>query len=279
MPAAHDSSALRARVEKLTDMATVPRSVQRLTELLSSPTASALDVADEIAKDQVLTAKVLKLMNSGFCAFQRPISTISHAMVLLGFDVVRTLVLSASMFDLFDHANESLEGLWEHSLGTAQAANGLAQRLKVTNPEQYAVAGLLHDIGKVVIAQAFPAEFRQIRAIVATRGGLQVDAEREVLGVTHPEVGLWLMKRWALPPKLLNPIADHHRFQLGLEYADRTAVVHLADILSRAKGIGNPGDRLIPAINRDAWALLNLTMDDLSDALVQLGVDMAAEGF
>jgi putative nucleotidyltransferase with HDIG domain len=266
-------------VERLTDIATVPRSLQRITALLSSPTASAQEVADEIAKDQALAAKVLKLMNSGFCAIQSPISTISRAMVLLGFDVVRSLVLSASMFDLFDQTNELLEGLWEHSMGTAKAANGLAQRLGAANPEQYAVAGLLHDIGKVVIAQAFPAELRKVRAVVAERGGLQVDAEREVLGVTHADVGLWLMQRWALPPKLVNPIAYHHSFDAGREHADRTAVVHLADILSRAKGFGNPGDRLIPAINRDAWALVNLTMNDLRGVLAQLDADVVAGGF
>jgi putative nucleotidyltransferase with HDIG domain len=265
-----DRSILRARVESTTNISTIPDVVTKLRRMMDSPQMSAATVGDEISKDQVLAAKVLRLVNSGFYGFRTPIATITQAMVLLGFDVVKTLVLSASVLDILDLMQKHVAGLWEHSLATARVANALGERLKLPNPEEIAVSGLLHDLGKTIVAQRFPAEHREIRAVVARRRCLQIEAEREVLGVTHPEIGMWLLKRWGLPTKLVNPIAYHSQFHPGREFADRTAVVHLADVMCRARGYGYAGDDRVPAIDRDAWALLKITMDDVRDVYVQL---------
>lgn len=271
-----EKTAVRAKVEGITKVLTIPAVVHKITSLISSGTSSASEIADEIAKDPILAAKVLKLVNSGFYGFRQPITTITHAMVLLGLDVVKTLVMTASVMDVIDAMNELVQGLWEHSLGTARACNALAERLNLPNPEEVALCGLLHDFGKVIIAQTFPAEFREIRAVVEARSCLQIDAEAAVLGVTHPEVGMWLLKKWSLPPKLVYPIAYHSNFHPRRDFADRTAVVQLADILARAKGIGNPGDRLVPRMNPDAWAFLKLTMRDVEDVCDQLDAEVGA---
>jgi putative nucleotidyltransferase with HDIG domain len=270
-----ERSALRARVEGTTNISTIPDVVTKLRRMMDSPQMSAATVGDEISKDQVLAAKVLRLVNSGFYGFRTPITTITQAMVLLGFDVVKTLVLSASVLDILELMQKHVAGLWEHSLATARVANALGERLKLPNPEEIAVSGLLHDLGKIVIAQRFPAEHREIRAIVSVRNCLQLDAEREVLGATHPEIGMWLLKRWGLPAKLVNPIAYHTQFHAGREFADRTAVIHLADVMCRARGYGYPGDDRVPAINREAWDLLKVTMDDVRDVFLQLDNELA----
>jgi putative nucleotidyltransferase with HDIG domain len=268
----------RAKVENTTNIATVPHIVAKLGALVNSPSASTVDIAEEVGKDQVLSAKVLKLVNSGFCGFRKPISTIRHALVLLGLDVVRTLVLSASIIDVFAEMTRSLEGLWEHSLGTARASHAIADHLRMPNPEELAVAGLLHDIGKLIILECFPEEAATIGQRVIERDCLQIEAEREVLGVTHQEVGMWLLKKWQIPSPLVYPVAYHNNFHPRREFADRTAVVHLADILVRAKGIGFPGDRKIPAIHPDAWEMLGLSMADMAQISVQLDAEMANEG-
>lgn len=272
-----DAGVMRSKIEQVTNVATVPHAIERVSALLSSANASAGEVAGEIAKDQVLSAKVLKLVNSGFCGLRKPISTITHAMVLLGFDVVRSLVVSASVFDLFTTSHRELHGLWEHSLGTARAARLIAETLEADKPEEYAVAGLLHDIGKVLIAEHFPEEAARIRTIVEERNCLRSVAEKEVLGVTHADVGLWLLRKWSLPSRLLSPVAHHNNFHSGRDHADRTAVIHLADILCRAKGIGNPGDRVMPAIHPDAWRLLGLEIGDLGPICLELEQEMADE--
>jgi putative nucleotidyltransferase with HDIG domain len=269
-----DRAVLRAKVEGITKILTIPTIVGRVTAMIGSGSVSTAEIAEEISTDQVLTAKVLKLVNSGFYGFRQPITTITHAMVLLGLDVVKTLVLTASVLDIVDAMNQYMSGLWEHSLGTARAANAIAERMNVPNPEEIALAGLLHDLGKVIIAQTFSAEHDQIREVVARRHCLQIEAEQEVLGVTHPEVGMWLLKKWGLPPKMTYPIAYHNHFHPRRDFADRTAIVHVADILCRAKGIGYPGDRRLPALNHEAWALLDLTMADIEDVCLQLEDEM-----
>lgn len=270
-----DKAALRARVEGTTNISTIPEVVLKLRRLMDSPQVSAATVGEEISKDQVLAAKVLRLVNSGFYGFRTPITTITQAMVLLGFDVVKTLVLSASVLDVLELMNKYLAGLWEHSLATARVGNALAERTKLPNPEEVAVSGLLHDLGKVVIAQKFPAEHQRIRAMVRERDCLQIDAEREVLGVTHPEIAMWLLKRWGLPAKLVYPIAYHAQFHPGREFSDRTAVIHIADVMCRARGYGYAGDGRLPAIDREAWNLLRISMEDVRDVFLQLDHDLA----
>ena len=270
-----DKSTLRARVEGTTNISTIPDVVTKLRRMMDSPQMSAVTVGDEISKDQVLAAKVLRLVNSGFYGFRTPITTITQAMVLLGFDVVKTLVLSASVLDILELMQKHVAGLWEHSLATARVANALGERLKMPNPEEIAVSGLLHDLGKIIIAQRFPVEHKQIREIVSARNCLQIEAEREVLGATHSEIGMWLLKRWGLPAKLVNPIAYHTQFHPAREFADRTAVIHLADVMCRARGYGYAGDDRVPTINRDAWELLKVTLDDVRDVYLQLDNDLA----
>ncbi len=270
-----DRAAIRAKVEAITTVLTIPAVVSRITAMISTGTVSAAEIAEEIGKDQVLAARVLRLVNSAFYGFRQPITTISHAMVLLGLDVVKTLVMTASVLDIVDAMNQHMAGLWEHSLGTARAANALAERLAMDDPEECALGGLLHDMGKVVIAQTFPAEHARIRQMVAERGCLQIDAEMAVLGVTHADVGMWLLKKWSLPAKIVYPIAYHSNFHPRRDFADRTAIVHLADIICRAKGIGYPGDDRIPRLNPEAWGLLQLSMGDVEEVCAQLDREVA----
>jgi len=268
---------LRSRVERTTNIATVPHIVQSLAALMARPSPSTAEVAEEISKDQVLSARVLKLVNSGFCGFRKPISTIHHSLVLLGLDVVRTLVMSASVIDIFEEMSRSLAGLWQHSLATARASTAVAEKARMPNPEELGVAGLLHDIGKLIIAECFKEEFGEIRRLVAERDCLQVEAERQVLGVTHGDMGMWLLRKWQLPGKLIYPVGYHNNFHPRREFADRTAVVHLADIITRARGIGSGGDNRVPAIHPDAWTMLELTMEDVADVSRQLDADMEGE--
>lgn len=274
-----DRAQLRARVEGITKILTIPAIVNRIAAMVSTGTVSASEIAEEISKDQILTAKVLKLVNSGFYAFRQPITTITHAMVLLGLDVVKTLVMTASVLDIVDTMNQYMEGLWEHSLGTARAAHHIANRMERLDPEEIALAGLLHDIGKVIIAQLLPDEHAAIRAMVAERRCLLIDAEQAVLGVTHPEVGMWLLRKWSLPSKIVYPIAYHSNFHPRRDFADRTAIVHLADILCRAKGIGYPGDAAMPRIDVEAWRLLGLAMDDVAAVCAALDTDVEQDAF
>jgi len=261
-------SDFRARVDALPEVATMPRTVTTVASMIDRGSASTAAIALEIGKDQAIALKVLRLVNSGFCGFRSPVTSISHATVLVGLDALQMLMFGTTLLSL--EATQRLKGFWQHSVGTARAAAVLAERAGLARPEELAVAGLLHDIGKVVIAQVAPEETTAIDVRVEQSGGLRIDAERAILGVTHTEVGGWIAEKWALPERLTYPVVFHNDFDPEQEFADRTAVVHLADIACRAIGFGYPGDGRIPSIDRRAWDLLGLSIPDVAATFTEI---------
>ena len=248
----------------MTSLPTLPGAVVRITRMLDDPETTAVEVGREIEKDQVLSAKVLKLVNSGFYGFSQPISTIQHAMVLLGFNVVKTLVLSTSVLDMM---SQSMSGLWQHSLACARTCAIIARHLGMDDPEEISVTGLLHDLGKVVLEAHVSEVFEAVMDRVKTQGMLFYKAEEDVMEVTHATVGGWLLDKWQLPGQLVEPIMYHHDFHPTRTHAARTGVVHLADILVRAEGFGSGGDPRIPVLSEEAMKVMGVGEDDLQEIM------------
>ena len=267
----------RESIERLTRLSARPQAIARVSTLLANSATSAATIAHEIGKDEVLSAKVLRVVNSGFCGFRTTIGDLAQALVLLGRDAMQMLVMTAAVLDLTDSTRPFVAGLWRHSVGTGAAAQLLARRVGIPRVEEVAVAGLLHDIGKLIIFQTCPAGHEAVEQIVAGRGCLRIEAEREALGVTHADVGGWLLQRWSLPPRLVVPVICHNDFQNAREFRDRTAVVHLADIVCRAKGIGDAGDSGVPVIDPEAWSVLGLSLDDLEEIAATVDTDVTVE--
>lgn len=260
MPQVEAKTETRARVEQSKNLPTLPESVARIVEMVDSAETTGRQLGAEIARDQVLSARVLKLVNSGFYGFSQPISTIPHAVTMLGFDTVKSLVLSSSVLEMMD---EALPGLWAHSLACARASMFIAEHLDLPDADELSIIGLLHDLGKVILCQALAREFGKVREKIYREDILFFQAEREVLGCHHGEIAGWLLEKWSLPATLVIPIVDHHDFRPRLEVADRTAIVHVADILSRAEAFGSGGDRRIPRLDPLALELLGMDVKDV----------------
>ena len=265
---------LRNRIEKLGDLPTLPHVVQRLAAMIGSPTVSTEEIGSIIEKDQVLAAKVLRLANSPFYGFPSRISSVAHAVIVLGFNVVKGLTLCASALNIMKDAG--MDQLWRHSLGVAITANLLAARLEIKNPEELFVAGLLHDIGKVVLYVKWADVGDQIKEAYKAGGDRSLfDVEQELTGLSHAEIGGYLANAWHLPVTLREPILYHHAPTLAKEATVQTAIVHVADILVKGLACGNPGDDLIPPLSKAAWDMVGLDEQTLADYIAKASNEFA----
>ncbi len=257
-----DIERIRKRVEAFKNVPTLPGIFEKITLLIDSPSTTAEDVANIISSDQALSAKVLRVVNSVFYGFPGRISNLTHALIILGFDVVKGLVLSTSVFDMM--LARGFHGLWEHSLGCAVTTGVIARKTNDPHPEEVSIAGLLHDIGKVILKIEISEESSLVDQTALEKQISTYEAEEEILGFNHATVGKWLCKEWHLPNQLADPIIYHHRPRLSRFAQKATAIVHVANVLVRGIGFGFPGDNLVPKIDPVAWKAL-----DISDSLLE----------
>jgi len=234
---------------------TIPGIINKLSSLAEDGRVSVDELAKVVASDQVLSAKILKLVNSPFYGFSGRISTVSKALILLGVNVVKSLAISSSIFEIME---KNVVGLWEHSLGSAVAANIIAKRLNLPECEEISTAALLHDIGKVIIKIRLETDYDNVLAVIKEKDVPMVDAERELLNIDHAEIGQLLGKSWLLPEKLIEPIACHHNVEKSNTQLVKTSVVHISDVLVKASGFGYSGDDFVPGIQPLAWEKLGL---------------------
>jgi putative nucleotidyltransferase with HDIG domain len=264
---------IRRIIKDTKSLPTLPGIILKLSSLAEDDKASVSEMAKVISSDNVLSAKVLRLVNSPFYGFSGRISTISNALILLGVNVFRSLALSSSIFEIME---KNIIGLWEHSLGSAVAANVIAKKLKLPECEEISTAALLHDIGKVIIKIKLEEDYNSLLSLINEKELSMLEAEREVLGTDHAEIGEWIARTWFLPEKLTEPIACHHDVKRsGLHHA-KSAVVHLADILVKASGFGFGGDEFVPQIQPAAWSKLRLD-EALLDEIVEETEDKLIE--
>jgi len=242
------------------DLPTLPGVLQEVAILVEDPNTSTDQISKAISKDQVLSAKVLKMVNSPIYGFPGRIGSIQHALVLLGFNVIKGIIISTSVFDVM---NENMKGLWEHSLGCALASSAIARAIGCKDPEEYAVAGLLHDIGKVVAAVQLPESRAEIDALVRDKDISYRKAETEVLGFAHDRINLWLSTYWNLPPNLKEGLSYHHRPMSASLYPRVAQVVHVGDFLARLYGVGSGGDDQVSVLDEGVLEALEITPEVL----------------
>ncbi|MHC4885337.1 MAG: HDOD domain-containing protein [Planctomycetota bacterium] len=254
-------------ISQITDLPTLPSVVARVNELVGSANASAGDINDVISSDIALSAKVLKMVNSSFYGFPRRITSITHAVVILGFNTVRNLVLSAFVFGAFKNSTRSFDhtAFWTHSLGVAVAGNQIAQHLNLAQnqKEDAFMAGLLHDVGKVVMSAFLPEKMEEVLKWTDENDMLFLDAEGECLTFNHALLGGGLLDQWNLPESIVALVYHHHDLTVEESDEQMVALLHLADILARALCIGNGGDHKIPQLNPEVYGRLGLTWDDV----------------
>jgi len=216
----------------LYEVPTLPAVVVQALKILQNPDSDARAVEHVIAHDLALSAKILRVANSAFFGFSRRVGTVAEAVRVLGFTNVQGIILSVGAFDAFRAKRLGLQDFWRHSIATATAARFLAPHIDC-RPDEAFMAGLLHDIGKLIFAiQAEPA-YQRILELRRDHALSSLDAERTLFEFTHPEVGAMVAERWDLPSRYVAAIAHHHHPRAA---ADRPfcALIGLADQLTYA---------------------------------------------
>ena len=226
---------IKDKVQTIIQLPTLPAIAEEVVEMVDNPKTSASKLGKVIESDQGLTSKVLKIANSAFYGFPKQISTVDFAIIVLGFDALKEIVISISLVSaLQKKGDESFDarGFWDHSIYSGVIARRLARDLGYRVSGEVFVGGLLHDMGMSVLHQHFNAEYRQIAARADGSGMSFFDAEMETLGVTHAEIGGWLAERWNFPSHLVEAISKHHKPLAADENPDLVSIIHCADVLA-----------------------------------------------
>jgi putative nucleotidyltransferase with HDIG domain len=258
--------------ERILDLPTLPGIVLKLNELIRNPRTSAQQIGELIAQDQVLAAKALKLVNSAFYGFPRKITNITHAIVILGFQKVRDIIMTTSIFDLFkgEKIDIKVSTFWEHSLTTAITSEAVARKLGSPEVTDAFIAGLLHDIGKLILAIHGTKEYRAVRKTARECNLTSHEAEMEVLGFHHGNVGAWLTEKWRFPAKVVRTIRLHHSPEAARENRELNSIVHLADVLAHAVSISDVEERIC-TLSHEVWDEFNLSDERLAAFYSQTG--------
>jgi len=227
-----DSIAMRKRLDRIPNLPTLPQVALKVNEMLNDPSTSMREMSDTIMKDQVIVSNILKLVNSAFYGFPSQIDNIHRAITVLGIETVRNAIMAVSVTKALSKANDaedfSITTFWRHSIAVAITSRQLSQRIPIEVPETCFIAGLLHDIGKVIMARFLKEEFAQVLALMK-QGSRFYDAEKSALHIDHAMIGGYLAKRWHLPDNLINAITYHHEPRENIAGHNLTAVIHAGD--------------------------------------------------
>ena len=254
-------------VKGVGDLVTLPDVFIRINQLVEDPDSTSEDISKVVSQDPSFTVRLLRVANSPFYGFSSSVETVSRAVTLIGTSQIRNLALSTSVSRTFAGLpNElvSMDNFWHHSLYCALVARILARRARKSDPEAVFTAGLLHDIGELVIFNRLPEQAKEALVLVLDSGDeLPVYlAERQIMGFDHAQVGGELARQWHLPPLLQDCITYHHDIQQAQLCPRETAMVHIANILALMAEVNTLDPEDASPIDPHAWEIIGLDAEE-----------------
>ncbi len=232
---------LAKRIEEIADLPSMPHTLQKILDNLDGVASSAQTLELLIRDDPVLSANILRIANSPFYGVSGEVSSLSRAVVIMGFDEIKNLVIGLSLtgtfsgelgVDLF-----TAKQLWLHSIGVARGCQAMAAFVPELDPEELFTAGLMHDIGKFLLCLYFNDEYKAVVNVHKDKGVSMLEAEEEC-GITHAEAGAFLAQKWAMSDMLVNVVRYHHNPVSAGPYGQAAAIVFLSDQICHKINLG-----------------------------------------
>lgn len=263
---------LAGLIDETSTVYSLPLFYERLNETINHPRSSIDDIARIITEDQGLTARLLRLANSPMFGCYAKVDSISKAVTIIGTQPLRDLALAASVMGVFKGIPEELMNMasfWQHSIACGIIARSLAVYRREANVERLFVAGMLHDVGQVVLAAARPEIMRGLLEAQRDSGRFYRELEYERLGFDHADLGGGLLKKWKIPVSIAEPVICHHCPACAGQFRLETALIHLADAICEAMEFGHGAECGVPPFDEPAWERLGLSPGMLGTVLKQ----------
>ena len=264
-----EAGAFFKKLDSISDIPTLPSIVFKVNKMLGDYDISIKKLAAVIEKDQAMVTRILKLVNSSFYGFRSRINKIDYAVIILGFNTIRNAIVSLSIIKAFSGGKTregfDIKDFWRHSIAVAVTSRYLSEQSKLDSPDDCFVAGLLHDIGKVILAQHFSELFDRVWESVKMDGKSFYEAEQELLPVNHAQIGGYLTKTWQFPDALIDSIAYHHAIRKSVSGLNQLLIVHTADhLVNNRQGDSETVPYLSP-LHPEAKRLLFRQVETVSD--------------
>lgn len=279
-----ENKTLKKRLSRINNLPTLSIVANNVIKLTQNPDSTSFEIAEAISKDQSLATKVLKTANSAYYGFPGKITTINYAIVLLGLNNIKNIVLSASIMDCFSKIGENLlfdrRDFWKHSLLCGIISKKIAGHLGLKNSEEMFMCGVLHDFGKMILDSFFHDEFVLALQLSKEKNITLLEAENTIFNFNHSGVGALLLNRWGLPPSLVKAVKFHHSPDESLDAFRTASIVHVADYLCHRiaqpnidqPNINQSGDNnhILPVLNKKAFKRIDLSSRQIKQLSLQI---------
>jgi len=265
-------------ISKVLKVAALPAVSLKFSEAINDPLTSNNDLQNIVAEDSALAAKVLMIANSALFNFPAKIDTISNAITIIGHKQLSEIILSCSIVAMFKDIPQDvvdMDMFWRHSIAVATTSRILAAARREQNIEKFFTAGLLHDVGKLIIFIEGGKYAAEVLKQCKEKNELMHIVEKKVLGFDHAKLGAMLLKKWKLPDETVSSVYYHHIPSLSSQDIIGPGIIHISDIIVHALQFGSSGELFVPTFNQKAWDAIGLNIEIIGPVIEQLNVQHA----
>jgi len=266
-------------IEGISELVSLPEACVRINEMVDDPAYSAEDIGKVISSDPALTVRILKIANSPFYGLSTEVDTVSRAITVLGTVQLRDLVLASSACKTFDGIPNdlmSMDDFWYHSIFCGITARKLANSCMLGRGEALFVAGLLHDVGQLILFNRCPLEAKKVllkSKVTHSESKLHV-IEQEIIGFDHMDVGAVLTKQWKLPPCLQECVSFHHTPSKAIVFPQEVAIVHIAQAITNFAGKCSIEGSDIDEVEDGAWEIAGLSEEIIEQTIKEVELEI-----